>query len=98
MTLPADLPAHLSVEPPAGPPAPPVDPPVDPLRWPDVARQPNAPARAAVARRLLGRIAGQRGLRVELPDGRALVPAPAGAPVLRLRRPQAFFHRIGAGG
>ncbi|WP_327071785.1 cyclopropane-fatty-acyl-phospholipid synthase family protein [Kitasatospora sp. NBC_01250] len=88
----------MSVEPPAGPPAPPVDPPVDPLRWPDVARQPNAPARAAVARRLLGRIAGQRGLRVELPDGRALVPAPAGAPVLRLRRPQAFFHRIGAGG
>ncbi|MFJ8430197.1 class I SAM-dependent methyltransferase [Kitasatospora sp. NPDC094019] len=71
---------------------------VDARQWPDVARTPHVPARAAVARRLLGRIARRRGLRVELPGARPLVPAPAGAPVLRLHRPDAFFHRIGESG
>ncbi|MGW7447476.1 class I SAM-dependent methyltransferase [Kitasatospora sp. NPDC054795] len=71
---------------------------VDPARWPDVARVPNAPLRAAVAERLLRRIASRRGLRVELPGGRTLRPAPAGAPVLRLNRPRAFLHRVGESG
>jgi cyclopropane-fatty-acyl-phospholipid synthase len=71
---------------------------VDARRWPDVARVPNVPLRAAVAGRLLRRVARRRGLRVELPDGRALVTAPAGAPVLRLHRPEAFLHRVGASG
>ncbi|GLW55555.1 class I SAM-dependent methyltransferase [Kitasatospora phosalacinea] len=71
---------------------------VDPLRWPDVARVPHAPLRAAAARRLLHRAAALRGLRVELPGGRVLRPAPPGAPVLRLHRPEAFAHRVGAGG
>ncbi|MER8104877.1 cyclopropane-fatty-acyl-phospholipid synthase family protein [Kitasatospora sp. NPDC094016] len=71
---------------------------VDARQWPDVARIPHVPARAAVARRLLGRIARRRGLRVELPGTRLLVPAPAGAPVLRLHRPGSFFHRIGKSG
>ncbi|MBO1415809.1 class I SAM-dependent methyltransferase [Streptomyces sp. FH025] len=71
---------------------------VDPARWPDVARVPNVPLRAAVAARLLRRVALRRGLSVELPDGRTLRPAPPGAPVLRLHRPRAFFHRVGESG
>ncbi|MGA5823334.1 class I SAM-dependent methyltransferase [Kitasatospora sp. NPDC094028] len=82
------------------PPTPPVPPApvVDPARWPDVARVPNAPLRAAVAARLLRRVAARRGLRVELPGGRTLQPAPPGAPVLRLHRPRAFLHRLGESG
>ncbi|MEV4614914.1 cyclopropane-fatty-acyl-phospholipid synthase family protein [Kitasatospora sp. NPDC049258] len=72
--------------------------PVDPARWPDVARVPDAPVRALVAERLLRRVAHRRRLRVELSGGRLLVPAPEGAPVLRLHRPEDFFHRIGATG
>ncbi|MEU9127622.1 cyclopropane-fatty-acyl-phospholipid synthase family protein [Kitasatospora sp. NPDC048540] len=71
---------------------------VDPHRWPDVARVPEAPLRAAVAERLLRRVARRRGLRVELPDGRTMAPAPAGAPVLRLHRPDAFLRRVGSTG
>ncbi|GAA1263178.1 class I SAM-dependent methyltransferase [Kitasatospora nipponensis] len=70
---------------------------IDPLRWPDIARVPDSPLRAAIAGRLLRTVARRRGLRVELPDGRLLVPAPAGAPVLRLHRPHTFLHRVGAG-
>ncbi|WP_371495851.1 cyclopropane-fatty-acyl-phospholipid synthase family protein [Kitasatospora sp. NBC_00374] len=72
--------------------------PVDARRWPDVARVPEVPLRAAVAERLLRRVARRRGLRVELPGGSVLVPAGPGAPVLTLNRPDAFFHRIGATG
>ncbi|WP_033220555.1 class I SAM-dependent methyltransferase [Kitasatospora phosalacinea] len=71
---------------------------VDPVRWPDVARVPRAPLRAAAAGWLLRRAAARHGLRVELPGGRVLLPAPPGAPVLRLHRPEAFAHRVGAGG
>ncbi|MFB7664051.1 class I SAM-dependent methyltransferase [Kitasatospora sp. NPDC056138] len=71
---------------------------IDPHRWPDVAQLPDVPLRAAVAMQLLRRIARLRGLRVELPGGRPLVPAPTGAPVLRLNRPAAFAHRVGASG
>ncbi|MFB8242151.1 class I SAM-dependent methyltransferase [Kitasatospora purpeofusca] len=71
---------------------------VDPARWPDVARVPDVPLRAAAAARLLRRAASRRGLRVELPGGRALRPAPPGAPVLRLHHPRDFLHRVGASG
>ncbi|MER6401811.1 class I SAM-dependent methyltransferase [Kitasatospora sp. NPDC001603] len=71
---------------------------VDPARWPDVARVPHVPLRAAVAGRLLRRVAARRGLLVELPGGRALRPAPPGAPVLRLHHPRAFLHRLGESG
>ncbi|MER8185883.1 cyclopropane-fatty-acyl-phospholipid synthase family protein [Kitasatospora sp. NPDC094015] len=72
--------------------------PVDPGRWPDVARVPEVPLRALAAERLLRRVARRRGLRVELPGGRPLVTAPEGSPVLRLQRPEDFFHRVGATG
>ncbi|MEV7773507.1 class I SAM-dependent methyltransferase [Kitasatospora sp. NPDC086791] len=71
---------------------------VDPARWPDVARVPHVPLRAAVAERLLHRVAARRGLRVELPGGRTLRPAPADAPVLRLHRAEDFLHRVGESG
>ncbi|WP_354637444.1 cyclopropane-fatty-acyl-phospholipid synthase family protein [Kitasatospora camelliae] len=71
---------------------------VDPVRWPDVARLPHVPLRAAVAERILHRAAVQRGLRVELPGGRTLHAARPGAPVLRLRHPEAFLHRVGESG
>ncbi|MBP0450725.1 class I SAM-dependent methyltransferase [Kitasatospora sp. RG8] len=71
---------------------------VDPARWPDVARVPQVPLRAAVAARLLRRVAARRGLHVELPDGQALQPAPTGAPVLRLHHPKDFLHRVGESG
>ena len=71
---------------------------VDPTRWPDVARVPGGPVRAAVARQLLRSVARRLGLRVELPGGRLLLPAPDGAPTLRLHRPADFHRRIGAGG
>ncbi|MGV9270202.1 class I SAM-dependent methyltransferase [Kitasatospora sp. NPDC003701] len=71
---------------------------VDPARWPDVARVPRAPLRAAAAGRLLRRAADLRDLRVELPGGRTPRSAPPGAPVLRLHRPGDFLHRVGEGG
>ncbi|CAN3985778.1 class I SAM-dependent methyltransferase [Kitasatospora purpeofusca] len=71
---------------------------VDPARWPDVARVPDVPLRAAAAAGLLRRAASRRGLRVELPGGRLLRPAPPGAPVLRLHHPRDFLHRVGESG
>lgn len=71
---------------------------LDPGRWPDVARVPAAGLRAPLARTLLRQVARRLGLRIELPGGDILVSAPAHAPVLRLRRPDAFFRRVGAGG
>ncbi|MGW6917138.1 class I SAM-dependent methyltransferase [Kitasatospora sp. NPDC054939] len=84
----------------ADPTAPPA-PAVDAARWPDVARVPSVPLRAAAVGRLLRRAAVRRGLHVELPGGLPLLPgasAPPGAPVLRLHRPQDFLHRIAADG
>lgn len=71
---------------------------VDLMRWPDVARVPGGPVRAAVARQLLRSVARRLALRVELPGGRLLVPAPESAPTLRLHRPADFDRRVGAGG
>ncbi|MFJ9952381.1 class I SAM-dependent methyltransferase [Kitasatospora sp. NPDC091207] len=89
-------------------PAVPAVPGVDPARWPDVAAVPRAPVRAAAAGLLLRRAVRQRGLRVERPDDRlpdsrlpdapATDGAAADGPVLRLHRPDAFRHRVGAGG
>jgi cyclopropane-fatty-acyl-phospholipid synthase len=66
-------------------------------RWPDVAAEPYGPVRAAIAARLLRRVAVRLPLRIELPGGDAIVPK-TGVPVLRLNRPDAFHHRVGAGG
>ncbi|QMU76979.1 methyltransferase domain-containing protein [Streptacidiphilus sp. PB12-B1b] len=67
-------------------------------RWPDVATVPHAPARARVARQLLRSVARRLGVRVELPDGSLLTPAPGDAPVMRLLDPDAFYQRVAVGG
>ncbi|MEH1129682.1 cyclopropane-fatty-acyl-phospholipid synthase family protein [Micromonospora sp. CPCC 206061] len=67
----------------------------DPQRWPDVAAVPRAPLRAAAAARLVRRVAERVPIHV-VSDGDAL--GPPGAPELRLRRPDAFYHRLGARG
>ena len=69
--------------------------PVDAERWPDVARVPHSPLRAAAASTLVRRVARRLGLRLETPRGAA---GSAAGPLLRLHRPEAFLHRLGAGG
>ena len=71
---------------------------VDPQLWPDVATVPHSPVRAAIARRMFHRAAGRMPLRVFEPDGRSYGGGRAGAPVMRLVRPQPFFARLGASG
>ncbi len=72
--------------------------PADPARWPDVALIPRSRIRAAIARKLFARIAARMPIRVVLPFGGAFGGGAAGSPQLRLRRPWAFYRRIGAGG
>lgn len=73
----------------------PVESRIDAHRWPDVARVPRSPLRAAAARALLRRLVHRLPLRVETPSGSF---GPIGPPVLRLHRPEAFANRVGAGG
>ena len=69
-------------------------------RWPDLATVPRNRFNAALAERLVRRVARRLPLRVQLPDGSPLIPgaAPLDAPVLRLNDPQAFYQRLGTGG
>jgi cyclopropane-fatty-acyl-phospholipid synthase len=71
---------------------------IDPTRWPDVAVVPDSPVRAAVARRVFIHAVRRLPLRVLEPSGRSYGGGGADAPVLRLIRPTAFFHRVGASG
>ncbi|MFC9942770.1 class I SAM-dependent methyltransferase [Streptomyces pratensis] len=69
---------------------------VDPVRWPDVAAQPRTSAlRTAVAERLVRRALSGLPLRARL-AGRDSIGL--GGPLMEIRRPDAFFRRIGAGG
>ncbi len=72
--------------------------PVDAERWPDVARVPDRPVRAAVARRLTRRAVRRLPIRVLLPDGTDWGGGHGDDPALHLVRPDAFFQRVGAGG
>jgi cyclopropane-fatty-acyl-phospholipid synthase len=71
---------------------------IDADRWPDVAVAAGSPVRAAVARALFTRAVGRLPLLVRFPDGRLLGAGSAGAPVMVLHRPRAFFRRFGASG
>ncbi len=71
---------------------------VDPVRWPDVARVPRAPARAAVAAALLRHAAARLPLRVVLPDGTWLGSREPDAAVMRVHHLDAFLRRVGATG
>lgn len=69
---------------------------VDPDRWPDVAAQPRASgARTAVAERIVRHALSRLPLRARL-AGRDSIGL--GGPLMEIRRPDAFFRRIGASG
>lgn len=69
----------------------------DPARWPDIATVPAAPVRAGVARAAFARAAARLPLRVVTPDGLLADGGPQ-APEMVVRRPAAFFRRLGADG
>ena len=71
---------------------------VDPVRWPDVARVPESRLRSAVARRLFLQGVRHLPLHVVLPDGQVLGSGGLSGPVMELRRPEAFYARLGASG
>ncbi|HKY14233.1 MAG TPA: cyclopropane-fatty-acyl-phospholipid synthase family protein [Microthrixaceae bacterium] len=72
---------------------------VDPARWPDVARRPDRPLRAAIARRLFARAVDRLPLRVELvAEGVWWGGGGPGDPTMRLVRPEAVFDRLGDAG
>jgi cyclopropane-fatty-acyl-phospholipid synthase len=64
--------------------------------WPGLATAPSSPARARIAESLFRRAVRNLEVRVELPDGRTLGAGGPDAPVMRIVRPAAFFHRLGA--
>jgi cyclopropane-fatty-acyl-phospholipid synthase len=68
---------------------------IDPVRWPDVAAVPHRPVRAAAARFLFERVVARLPLRVRI-AGAASGGGGADAPLMRIVRPDAFFHRVGA--
>ncbi len=69
---------------------------VDFQRWPAMRPPQPAPARSAVARALLRRVATDAGIRVQLPDGRFF--GPEDGPRLDVVRPDPFFARVGRDG
>lgn len=70
-------------------------PPYRPGPWRLVPPVPYRPLHAAVARRLLTRVAAQLPVRVVLPDGEVVGTAPDGPATLHIHD-HAFFHRVGA--
>jgi cyclopropane-fatty-acyl-phospholipid synthase len=72
--------------------------PVDPQRWPDVARLPHSPVRAAIARQLWQRAVPRLAVRVIDEDGSVYGGGGPDAPTMRLVRPAAFFARLGGTG
>ena len=71
---------------------------LDPELWPDIATLPTSNTRARIARTLFERVVRTLPLHVLLPDGRVLGAGGLTGPVLKLRRPEAFYLRIGASG
>jgi cyclopropane-fatty-acyl-phospholipid synthase len=71
---------------------------IDPIRWPDVATARGSAPRAEIARLLFGAAVASLPIRVGLPDGRRLGAGRAGAPIMMIRNPGAFFTRLGADG
>ncbi|WP_194905209.1 SAM-dependent methyltransferase [Catenulispora rubra] len=74
---------------------------IDTDRWPDLARFPDRPVRARVARRLFTHALKDIPVTVVAPNGLALAGAGVpggGGPVLRVRRPQEFLNRLGTDG
>jgi cyclopropane-fatty-acyl-phospholipid synthase len=71
---------------------------IDARRWPDVAAVPHSPIRAAAAKWLFRRAVRRTPIRV-LEGADTWYGGGTGTdPVLRLVRPDAFYHRVGASG
>jgi cyclopropane-fatty-acyl-phospholipid synthase len=68
----------------------------DPERWPGLATPPRSPLRARIAEQLFRRAVECIPVRVLLPGGERLGSGGADAPAMRIVRPRAFFHRLGA--
>jgi len=71
---------------------------LDATLWPDIATVPDNRARGRIAQTLFARVVRQLPLHVLLPDGRVLGAGGLQGPVMRLRRPEAFYLRIGVSG
>ena len=71
---------------------------IDPGRWPDVAAVHGSAARGEVAKVLFRAAVSRLPVRVRLPGGRWLGGGAAGAPVMTVHNPSAFFTRLGSGG
>jgi cyclopropane-fatty-acyl-phospholipid synthase len=64
--------------------------------WPGLATPPNSPFKARVGEALFRRAVASPPVRVVLPDGDRFGAGGLGAPVMRIHRPTAFFHRLGS--
>jgi cyclopropane-fatty-acyl-phospholipid synthase len=65
--------------------------------WPGLATPPDTPARARIAEALFRRAVRDVPVRVVFPGGERIGAGGPGSPVMRIVRPAAFFHRLGAG-
>jgi cyclopropane-fatty-acyl-phospholipid synthase len=66
--------------------------------WPAIATVPTSTGRGRLAKTLFERVVRTLPLHVLLPDGRVLGAGGLAGPVLRLRRPEAFYLRLGGSG
>ncbi|HZC70958.1 MAG TPA: cyclopropane-fatty-acyl-phospholipid synthase family protein [Jatrophihabitans sp.] len=71
---------------------------VDAGRWPDIAAVPHRPLRAGAARQLFRRATARIALRVAESDRHWYGGGTGTDPVMRLVRPDAFYHRLGDSG
>lgn len=67
-------------------------------RWPDLAEVPVNPVRARSARQVFLRAVRGLRVRVHLPGGHVVGGGGPDAPVMRIVRPDEFYHRLGAHG
>jgi cyclopropane-fatty-acyl-phospholipid synthase len=64
--------------------------------WPGLGNPPNSPFRARVAESLFRRAVRPLPVRVVFPGGERIGTGGPDSPVMRIVRPEAFFHRLGA--
>jgi cyclopropane-fatty-acyl-phospholipid synthase len=68
----------------------------DENHWPGLETPPHSPFRAKIAESLFRRAVRTLDVRVLLPGGEKLGTGGSGSPEMRIIRPEAFFHRLGA--
>jgi cyclopropane-fatty-acyl-phospholipid synthase len=71
---------------------------VDAATWPAIAAVPGKAYRGRIAKSLFERVVRRLPLHVLLPDGQVLGAGGLAGPVMRLRRPEAFYLRVGDSG